>query len=261
MNFAQGSMINIPRNFIPSLFTILNAFCGFMSIINSAKGEYEQAIWFIVYAALFDAVDGLAARLTKSSSKFGVELDSLSDVVSFGAAPSIMLYYIYFKDHGDIGVFAASLILVFAAIRLARFNVQLVGFDKDYFSGVPVPMAAMTICSYIYFYHNKLFGYALSEKFIIGLAILLPVLMVSKFRYDSIPKVSLKAIKKYPVKFIFLFVGIIICIVTKGEGLFLFCLFYLSTGIFRGVYNQFSRTKKRRTFSEDEHQPKKVKIN
>lgn len=254
-------MINIPRNFIPSLFTILNVFCGFMSIINSSQGEYDKAIYFIVYSALFDAVDGLAARLTNSASKFGVELDSLADVVSFGAAPSFLLYFTYFKEHGDFGVFLASLILLFAAIRLARFNVQLVGFDKDYFSGVPVPMAAMTVCSYVYFYHNKLFGYALSEKFIIGLAILLPILMVSKFRYDSIPKISLNAIKKYPVKFIFLFVGIIICIVTKGEGLFLFCLFYLSTGIFRGVYNQFNKTKKRRPFTESEPETKKVKAN
>ncbi len=254
-------MINIPRNFIPSLFTILNAFCGFMSIISSAQGNYDKAVLFIVYAALFDAVDGLAARLTNSASKFGVELDSLADVVSFGAAPSFIMYNIYFKDHGDLGVFLASLILLFAAIRLARFNVQLVGFDKDYFSGVPVPMAAMTVCSYIYFYHDKLFGNDLSGKFIIGLSIILPVLMVSKFRYDSIPKVSLNAIKKYPVKFIFLFVGIILCIVTRGEGLFLFCLFYLSTGVFRGVFNQFHKTKKRRPFSEDETEPKKVKAN
>jgi len=251
-------MINIPRNFIPSLFTILNVFCGFMSIISSAQGNFDKAIYFIVYSALFDAVDGLAARLTNSASKFGVELDSLADVVSFGAAPSFILYNIYFKDHGDFGVFLASLILLFAAIRLARFNVQLVGFDKDYFSGVPVPMAAMTVCSYIYFYHNKLFGYALSEKFIIGLAILLPVLMVSKLRYDSIPKISLNTIKKYPVKFIFLFVGVIICIVTRGEGLFLFCLFYLSTGIFRGVYNQFKKTKRRQPFSEREVESKKI---
>lgn len=251
-------MINIPRNFIPSLFTILNAFCGFMSIINSAQGNYDNAIFFIVYAALFDAVDGLAARLTKSASKFGVELDSLSDVVSFGAAPSFIIYNIYFKDLGDVGVVLASLILLFASIRLARFNVQLVGFDKDYFSGVPVPMAAMTMCSYIYFYHNKLFGNSLSEKFIIVLAIVLPVLMVSKFRYDSIPKISISAIKKYPVKFIFLFVGIVICIVTKGEGLFLFCLFYLSTGIFRGILNQLKRAKKRRIFSEHENKSEEL---
>ncbi len=231
-----------------------------MSIISSAQGNYDKAILFIVYAALFDAVDGLAARLTNSASKFGVELDSLADVVSFGAAPSFILYNIYFKEHGDFGVFLASLILLFAAIRLARFNVQLVGFDKDYFSGVPVPMAAMTVCSYVYFYHNKLFGNALSEKFIIGLAILLPILMVSKFRYDSVPKISPRTIRKYPVKFIFLFVGVIICIVTKGEGLFLFCLFYLSTGIFRGVFTQFNKTKRRRSFSEDEVETKKVKV-
>ncbi|MBS1515229.1 MAG: CDP-diacylglycerol--serine O-phosphatidyltransferase [Bacteroidetes bacterium] len=251
-------MINIPRNFIPSLFTILNVFCGFMSIINSAHGNFDTAIFFIIYSALFDAVDGLAARLTKSASKFGVELDSLADVVSFGAAPSFILYNIYFKDHGDLGVFLSSLILLFAAIRLARFNVQLVGFDKDYFSGVPVPMAAMTICSYIYFYHNKLFGYDLSSKFIIALSIVLPILMVSKFRYDSIPKVSLSAIKKYPVKFIFLFAGIVICVITKGEGLFLFCLFYLSTGIFRGIYNSLRKSGRHHRFSESEIESKEL---
>lgn len=249
-------MINIPRNFIPSLFTILNAFCGFMSIISLSRATMIKQ-FFLLYM-LHCSMLLTVTRLTKSASKFGVELDSLSDVVSFGAAPSFMIYNIYFKDHGDIGVFAASLILLFAAIRLARFNVQLVGFDKDYFSGVPVPMAAMTICSYVYFYHNKLFGFALSEKFIIGLAVLLPILMVSKFRYDSIPKISPATIKKYPVKFIFLFLGVIICIVTKGEGLFLFCLFYLSTGIFRGVFNQFKKTKKRQPFTEEEIESKKV---
>lgn len=84
---------------------------------------------FIIIATLFDAVDGLAARLTKSSSEFGVELDSLSDVISFGLAPSFLIYGIYLNELGDIGVVISSLIMVFAAIRLARFNVQLVGFD------------------------------------------------------------------------------------------------------------------------------------
>jgi len=253
-------MFNIPRNFIPSLFTILNAFCGFLSIIHAAKGNFDQAIAFIVYAALFDAVDGLAARLTNSASRFGVELDSLADVVSFGAAPSFILYNIYFKEHGDIGIVLSSLILLFAAIRLARFNVQLSGFNKDHFSGVPVPMAAMTVCSYIYFYHNKLFGYDLSQKVIIVLAIVLPVLMVSKFRYDTIPRISLGTIKKFPVKFIFLFIGIIICVVTKGEGLFLFCAFYLSTGVFRGAFNQFKKITKRGTYEERENSEVKVKV-
>jgi len=141
----------ISRKFIPSLFTILNAFCGMMSVIYSAKGEFDEAALFIIYASLFDAVDGLAARLTNSASKFGVELDSLSDVISFGLAPSILIYYVYFNQLGDIGIVMSSLIMVFAAIRLARFNVQLTGFEKEKFNGLPAPMTAFTICTYILF--------------------------------------------------------------------------------------------------------------
>lgn len=238
-------MIYIPRNFIPSLFTILNAFCGFMSIIQAFGGNFELAAWLIVYASLFDAVDGLAARLTNSASQFGVELDSLSDVISFGAAPSILLYTIYFKNFNEMGILISSLIMVFGAIRLARFNVQLTGFDKDSFSGVPIPMAAITICSYVVYYHNIIFSPVVSGRMITVLAIALPILMVSKFRYDSIPKFSKRAIKQYPVRYIILFIGVIACVVTKGEGVFSFCLFYLSTGIVRSTYNYIrKRTRK-----------------
>ncbi|CAN5438179.1 CDP-diacylglycerol--serine O-phosphatidyltransferase [soil metagenome] len=238
-------MIYIPRNFIPSLFTILNAFCGFMSIIQAFNGNFELAAWLIVYASLFDAVDGLAARLTNSASEFGVELDSLSDVISFGAAPSILLYTVYFKSFNEFGILISSLIMVFGAIRLARFNVQLVGFEKDKFSGVPIPMAAITICSYIVYYHNKIFSPIVSERMIIVLAIALPILMVSKFKYDSIPKFSKSAFKQFPVRYIILVLGVIISILTKGEGVFSFCLFYLSTGIVRSTYNYLrKRTRK-----------------
>jgi len=225
----------ISRKFIPSLFTILNAFCGLLSIINAAKGEYTDACLFIIYASLFDAVDGLAARLTKSSSQFGVELDSLSDVISFGAAPSFLIYNIYMNQLGDIGIVLSSLLMVFAALRLARFNVQLVGFDKNKFNGLPVPMAAMTIVSYILFYHNKIFSVAFSEKVLILLSIVLPLLMVSRIKYDSLPKPSLSAVKKYPIIFIVLFIAIVLTLLTKGEGSFSFCLFYIFSGIIRGI--------------------------
>ena len=216
-----------------------------MSIIQSFNGNFELAAWLIVYASLFDAVDGLAARLTNSASKFGVELDSLSDVISFGAAPSILLYNIYFKDFNEFGVLVSSLIMVFGAIRLARFNVQLSGFEKDSFSGVPIPMAAITICSYVAYYHNKIFSPVVSGRMITVLAIALPILMVSKFRYDSIPKFSKRAIKQFPVRYIILAIGVIVSIITKGEGVFSFCLFYLSTGIVRSTYNYLrKRTRK-----------------
>ena len=161
----------ISRKFIPSLFTILNAFCGFMSVIFSSKGNFDDASLFIIFASFFDAIDGLAARLTNSASAFGVELDSLSDVISFGLAPSFLIYSIYLNELGDIGIVLSSLVMVFAALRLARFNVQLVGFDKDKFNGLPAPMATFTICTYILFYHNKIFTDQVSEIVIIVLAL------------------------------------------------------------------------------------------
>ncbi|MEO8664968.1 MAG: CDP-diacylglycerol--serine O-phosphatidyltransferase [Ignavibacteria bacterium] len=234
----------VSRKFIPSLFTILNAFCGFMSLINSAKGDFTDAALFIIYASLFDAVDGFAARLTKSSSEFGVQLDSLSDVISFGVAPSFLLYNIYLNELGDIGVVLSSLIMVFAALRLARFNVQLVGFDKDKFNGLPAPMTSMTICTYILFYHNKILSGSMSEKLIIILSILLPLLMVSRIKYESLPKPSLYAIKKNPIVFIILFIAIVLTIATNGEGAFSFCLFYIFSGIIISLKNLIFRKQK-----------------
>ena len=243
----------ISKKFIPSLFTILNAFCGFLSVINSANHEYETAAVFIIIATLFDAVDGLAARLTKSSSEFGVELDSLSDVISFGLAPSFLIYGIYLNELGDIGVVISSLIMVFAAIRLARFNVQLVGFDKDKFNGLPAPMAAMTIVTYILFYHDKIFSLSSSKNFLFVLSIILPVLMVSKIKYESLPKPSLFAIKKNPIIFVILLIAVIITLATGGEGSFSFCLFYIFSGIIISLKNFVFKKKLNKDDILDEH--------
>lgn len=251
----------ISRKFIPSLFTVLNAFCGFMSLIHSANGNFTEACLFIIYASLFDAVDGLAARLTNSSSEFGVELDSLSDVISFGVAPSYLVYNVYFIKLGDIGVFLSSLLMVFAALRLARFNVQLVGFDKDKFNGLPVPMSAMTICSYILFYHDKIFSEKASSIILIILAVILPVLMVSKVKYSTFPKPSLHAVKKNPIIYIIVLIGIILTIITNGEGSFSFCLFYIFSGIFITLKNLIFKKRKglRDDLTEEQLEFKKSK--
>ncbi len=230
-------MNNNRMSFIPSLFTVLNLFCGFLSVVNASTGNIEAACLFIIYAGLFDAFDGVVARFTGTSSRFGVELDSLADVVSFGAAPSFILYKAYFEQFDGMGIAISALVMIFAALRLARFNTQLVGFDKNYFSGVPAPLAAMAVSSFFLFYFNKNFNLHTSGIFAYILALLLPALMVSKLKYDTTPKISGREIKKHPVKFIIIFLVIVLIVVTKGEGLFAFSLFYLSTGIFRGIWN------------------------
>ncbi len=228
-------------SFVPSLFTVLNLFCGFLSVINASAGNLEPSCLFILYAGLFDTFDGIAARFTGTSSRFGVELDSLADAVSFGVAPSFILYKFYFYNMEGFGIAIASLIMIFAALRLARFNTQLTGFDKNFFSGVPAPIAAVTVSAFFLFYFNKNFNPQVSIIFAFIIALLLPALMLSKFRYDTMPKFSGNAIKQHPVKFIIVILAVILIAVTKGEGLFAFCLFYLSTGIFRGAKNQVKK--------------------
>ncbi len=233
-----------------------------MSVINADALQFEQAALFILYAGLFDMFDGVVARFTGTSSRFGVELDSLADLVSFGVAPSFILYKVYFYSLDGIGIALSALIMIFGALRLARFNAQLVGFDKSYFSGVPVPIPAVTVSSFILYYYNKNFNAYTSEIFIYCIAIILPLLMVSKFKYDTTPKFNKREVKEHPVKTIIVILSVILIAVTKGEGLFAFCMFYISTGIFRSTKNQVRKIffgKKMRTTEDDAEESLKLK--
>ncbi len=233
------------KKLIPSLFTILNAFCGFLSIIESSNSNFNLAAYFIVYASIFDMLDGIVARILKTSSDFGVELDSLSDVISFGAAPSFLLYNLYFSQLNSFGLFLSSLVLIFAAIRLARFNVELVGYEKDKFFGLPTPITAITLVSYTVPYHNNIFSTGTSEIVIVILSVALPLLMVSKFKYPVLPKVSVSSIKKNKLVFSILFIFIVVSIITKGYAVFPICIIYISSGIFFDLYRFVFRQRKR----------------
>ncbi|MCX7834339.1 MAG: CDP-diacylglycerol--serine O-phosphatidyltransferase [Ignavibacteria bacterium] len=223
------------KKFIPSLFTILNAICGFISVIESSKGEFVSSALFIIYAGMFDFFDGIIARFLKSSSKFGVELDSLADVISFGLAPSVLVYNVYFHTYNQIGILFSALFLIFSALRLARFNVELVGTDKEKFLGLPTPVVAFTTCSYLLLYHNKIFSIELSKFLIFILSLVIPVLMITKIEYLTFPKVNKKFIIEHPFKFSFLIFIIFITIITKGYAAFPLCVLYVLSGIFNEI--------------------------
>jgi CDP-diacylglycerol---serine O-phosphatidyltransferase len=227
--------IKISRSLVPSLFTALNMVFGFLCIIFSSKGEFLLASYFIIFAAVCDSLDGVVARLTKSSSKFGVELDSLADMVSFGVAPSALLYYIYFVNLGTWGIILSILPMLFGAMRLARFNVQLVGFDKEYFHGIPIPSAAMTICSYVILFKDEIIVSPFYKDLLIPLCIIMSLLMVTTIKYDTLPKFTIKDIKRKPIRFIVFFAGVIIMIVTSGKAIFPFFVFYILVGIIRSI--------------------------
>ncbi|MFH0990548.1 MAG: CDP-diacylglycerol--serine O-phosphatidyltransferase [bacterium] len=228
--------MRMTRAAVPSLFTVLNAFCGFLSILSASEGRIEMASWFIILAAVFDSVDGIVARLTKSSSQFGVELDSLADVVAFGAAPSFLVYQAYLHDLGNIGVIISGMPLVFGAIRLARFNVQLVGFEKDYFKGLPIPAQAMAVCAFLLQFYAE--GSGLTEWAPNGLVVLvigLSLLMVSKVRYDTLPKLSKRGIRTHPWKAMGFTAAAVVVLVTKGSAIFAVMMAFIIFGILRSI--------------------------
>lgn len=229
--------MKITRAVVPSLFTVLNAFCGFLSILQAHQNNIEMAAWFIVLAGVFDTLDGVMARITRSSSQFGVELDSLADVVSFGAAPSFLVYQAHLSTLGNLGVIISGMPLVFGAIRLARFNVQLVGFEKDYFKGLPIPAQAIAICAFLLQYSTEQFG--LNGWTSDGLAVLvvvLSLLMVSKVRYDTLPKFTKKGIKAHPLRAFAFGLGALVVILSKGTLLFLVMVAFIGFGIVRSAY-------------------------
>ncbi len=226
--------MKITRAVVPSLFTVLNMFCGFFSIVHSSKENFEVAAWLIILGAIFDALDGIMARITKSSSKFGVEFDSLSDLITFGAAPSFMSYKIYLHTLEGFGIIISSLPLILGGIRLARFNVQLVGFDKDFFKGLPIPAQAIALVTFVLTYYTEAGGFAgWKADFFIALIIWLSLLMVSTFKYDTLPKFTKRNIKEYPLKFGIFLTAVVIIFATKGGAIFPLFLLFSFTGIIR----------------------------
>jgi len=230
--------MNRPRltpSVIPNLFTSLNIFCGFLSIISASEGNYIYSAWLIFTAAIFDALDGIVARLTNSSSEIGVELDSLSDVVSFGAAPSFLLYKSFFYSMDTWGIIISAMPLIAGAFRLARFNVQLVGFSKSFFLGLPIPSSALTIASFVLAFYNDGYPKPISD-FIAPMILVLSFLMVSNIRYETLPKFSLLGIKEKPYHFIFLIFSVVVVVLMYKKGLFFVFVFMIVIGIFRHIY-------------------------
>jgi CDP-diacylglycerol--serine O-phosphatidyltransferase len=212
-------------------------FCGLLSIVQASDGHFVEACYFIILAGLFDALDGMMARLTKSSSQFGVEIDSLSDVVSFGAAPAFLVYKVQLYQMNEWGLIISSLLMIMGGIRLARFNVQLVGFDKDYFTGLPIPSSAFAVVSYLLTFMNdasRLEGTA--AVMLAPVCIALSLIMVSKIKYDTLPKFSSKELRKHPVRSISFFFALLIIAVTKGAALFYLFAAFVLFGVARYLY-------------------------
>jgi CDP-diacylglycerol--serine O-phosphatidyltransferase len=191
---------------LPSFFTIMGLFSGFYALIAAVQGRFELAAWAILAAAVFDMMDGRVARLLHAETAFGAELDSLCDMVSFGIAPAVLVYLWALTTLGKPGWLAAFLIAACAALRLARFNVQIGTQDKRYFQGLPTPGTALLLATAVLFHEQGHYQPIPWLWFVISVA--LAWLMVSGVRFVSGKDVDLKKRRPFAV-----LVGIVLAIV------------------------------------------------
>jgi CDP-diacylglycerol--serine O-phosphatidyltransferase len=226
---------------LPSLVTVGNLFCGFYAVICAMQGKIILSAWFIIISGVLDVIDGRVARWTNSSSRFGVEYDSLADVVSFGLAPSFLMYTLLTEKLGFWAVLISFLPLLCGSIRLARFNVQLVGFNKDHFVGLPIPVAAGSLSSSILF-SSFFSGSIINNTYVIVLLILtVSGLMVSTIRYEVIPDLSTHGTGRQKLLILILVIGILLIILFPYQILFPLSIGYILSGLIRsGIYRNSS---------------------
>ena len=183
---------------LPSLFTMGSMFCGYACIVYAMRGEFATAAPFIGYAIVVDMLDGRIARMTGTTSAFGVEFDSLADIISFGVAPAILAFAWGLQPLGRLGWAAGFLFVAAAAVRLARFNIQAGSTDKRYFVGMPSPAAAGIPAATVFAYPWGFQGYAEALP-VLAMVIVPALLMVSTVRFRSFKNLDLQARRKYPV--------------------------------------------------------------
>ncbi len=223
---------------LPNFFTALSVFLGMMSIIASSQGKFEKAFIYIVLSLIADGLDGRVARLTNTTSKFGVEFDSLADIVAFGVAPAMMLFFAIGYEYGRFGALVSGLFVVFGAIRLARFNITTAENDPRYFIGLPIPTAAVVLSSFIMLALN----YKDSNFFILILALFLAFLMVSNFRYPSFKKMDFQ--KNIALKvLVFIIIISSFIFLYPIEALAVLLGGYVLYGFLRGIINYFKASK------------------
>ncbi len=221
--------MRVKAGIVPGFFTMANMFCGYYSALQAARGNFIPAAWLIFAAAILDTLDGKLARLTGSSSNFGVQYDSLADVVSFGMAPSALAYFVFFHQWGALGLFLSFTPLVFGSVRLARFNIRLKGFDKEYFEGLPIPAAAVTLATFVIF-NFEFWNYLRWTKVFLTLMLFVSLLMISSIRYEKMPNFTLQGDRSHRMKILSLIAGVLLIILFPQEALFPLVIIYVFSG-------------------------------
>ena len=237
---------------IPNLLTTGSVLCGFVSIIYSFDGYLGIAANLIIASFILDGLDGRVARITKTTSEFGAQYDSLADVVSFGVAPSVFLYQWFLNDVNflinswlELGVIIASLYLVSVLLRLARFNTSN---SKDFFIGLPCPLGAVLVSLSFIVSNKSGLDVTINKEIAVLVTVLISFLMISKFSYFSFKNIG----DDERIKFYWLFFIIFLLVVTLINPpmvLLLLAVIYSISGPVMNLYRQFR--KRKNIYSED----------
>ncbi len=220
---------------LPNSLTLCGMFCGFFAILSSFKGNYIHGAWAILIANIFDGLDGWVARLTNSTTKFGVELDSLSDLVAFGVAPAVLIYSWGLQPFGRFGIGAAFLYVICGALRLARYNVQMGTAESKAFTGLPIPGAGTVLASLVLF-HHEVWGNTIDKNYIvIFLPFLLAVLMVTTLKFHALKEVDFRKRKPFSI-LVAVGTAIVLILMYPEIVIFLLAISYVCWGIIEGTY-------------------------
>ena len=246
---------------LPNFLTSLSLFCGFYSVVSTMQGSFLRAAWAIVAAAVFDGLDGRIARMTGTTSRFGVEYDSLCDLVAFGVAPAVLTYGWILNQYGRWGWLAAFLYVGCGAIRLARFNTMTGSIKSDVFLGLPIPAAAGMIASFVVFcFHFSIVDTTILSVFLILTIYLLAFLMVSSLKYRSFKNLDLMSRKPFNAVVVAI---LLICVIAAEPQIMLFSIgvIYFLSGpvdfIIEYIRNK-QKANKKLLYVEDSDDPQKT---
>jgi CDP-diacylglycerol---serine O-phosphatidyltransferase len=235
---------------LPNLFTTGNLFCGFWALISVFQEKFFYAAIAILLAGVFDVLDGKVARLSGATSKFGIQYDSLADLVSFGIAPALLAFSWALRPYGRFGWLAAFLFVVCGALRLARFNVQASSGETKYFKGLPIPAAASMIALTILLYLRLIEKGGIKDILILVMIYVLAFLMVSSIRYFSFKEFDLSKRKPFSI-FISVVLTMIVIVMEPTVVLFGLVLFY----VFSGPVNMLLAWQKKKALKKMEPVP------
>lgn len=235
---------------LPSFLTSLSMLAGFYSIVATLNGEFVKAAWAILVSGIFDNLDGRVARITHSTTRFGVEYDSLSDLVAFGIAPGVLIYWWALQPLGRLGWLAGFLYVACGAIRLARFNVQINTVESKYFQGLPIPAAALLIATVTIFLADFEIEPQMVQIPLLLISYLLSGLMVSTVKYNSFKDLQLARRKPFNT---LIFVVLLIFFVVAAPHIMFFalCFAYVLSGPTTYVFHLVKKPKPHKVTGSD----------